>query len=149
MHFPPILAEQEVNPSSGPRSALSPIRVLHIEDDWSVARAIARLLRLNGYEVVSAATREELLRNFKVEGWQPDIILADYQLSGGNTSEILIAEVASRIGSKPPTIVLAGTMEPQGRRACEAYADRVLYKPADMKVLLRELDSLLKNKAES
>ena len=33
---------------------IDPVVVLHIEDDLSVARAVARLLRLQGYEVVGA-----------------------------------------------------------------------------------------------
>ncbi len=45
--------------SRAPGAAV-PIKVLHIEDDPSVARSMARLLRLKGYEVVSAATREEV-----------------------------------------------------------------------------------------
>jgi hypothetical protein len=33
------------------------IKILHIEDDPSVARAMARVLRLLGYEVISEAPR--------------------------------------------------------------------------------------------
>ena len=136
----------EIDCPSGLSSAALPVRVLHIEDDLGVARAFARLLRLKGYEVRSGATRREVLSHFNINGWRPDIIVADYQLASGTTSESLVAEVASRVGSRLPTIVLAGTMAPQGRRACEAFADRVLYKPVDLEVLLREFEALLNRK---
>jgi CheY-like chemotaxis protein len=42
-----------MNNQTGP--AMRP-KVLHIEDDPSVARAVARLLRIQGYEVTSAAS---------------------------------------------------------------------------------------------
>ena len=137
-----LRANEEGGRTSGPPSAETPIRVLHIEDDLSVVHAVGRLLRLNGYAVRSGATRIEVLSHFDIDGWRPDIILADYQLADGATSESIVAAVAERLGSKIPTIVLAATMEPLGRQACEAFAQRVLGKPADIDVLLRELEAL-------
>jgi CheY-like chemotaxis protein len=58
------------DPISGPRSA--PI-VLHIEDDQSVARAVARLLRLEGHEVISAASGDEAIQLLE-DGLLPDLI---------------------------------------------------------------------------
>src|SRR5258708_2526723 len=64
------------------------IKVLHIEDDPSVLRAIARALSLRGYEVFSAATRGEALRHLEVRGFRPDIILTDYVLGEGFTGDM-------------------------------------------------------------
>lgn len=47
------------------------IRVLHIEDDPSVAKSIARALRFAGVEVASAATREEAIDHVEVRGLVP------------------------------------------------------------------------------
>jgi DNA-binding response OmpR family regulator len=112
--------------------------VLHIEDDLSVARAMARVLRLRGYEVFSAATREDVMQHFKVPGWRPDLILADFHLAGGCTSEAIVTEVALRLGSRPPTIVLTGSKDPRADHAAKKFADRILIKPVDVDVLLRE-----------
>lgn len=43
-------------------------KVLHIEDDPGVARSMAMLLRLQGYEVFSAATRDEAMHHVEVLG---------------------------------------------------------------------------------
>ena len=51
--------------------------VLHIEDDLSVARAVARLLRLQGYEVVGAVSSDRAIHLIE-EGLVPDLILTDY-----------------------------------------------------------------------
>jgi PAS domain S-box-containing protein len=142
-----IRAENNVSRAPGLSSSGAPIRVLHIEDNLSVARAIGRVLRLKGYEVFSAATREEAIRHFDVHGWRPDVILADFQLAGGSTSEIIVAEIAARLGSKPPTIVLAGTMDLRTESAAKSFADRVLIKPVDFEVLLHELNVVLNRDA--
>lgn len=53
------------------------IKVLHIEGDPSVTGAMARLLRLRGYEVISAGSGDEAIQ--LVEGGLiPDLILTDY-----------------------------------------------------------------------
>jgi PAS domain S-box-containing protein len=142
-----IRAENNGGGAPSLSSSRAPIRVLHIEDNLSVARAIARVLRLNGYEVFSAATREEAISHFDVHGWRPDVILADFQLARGRTSETIVAEIAARLGSRPPTIVLAGTMDLRTESAAKSFADRVLIKPVDFEVLLHELDVVLNRDA--
>ena len=44
---------------------------------------MAMLLRLEGYDVVSAASRDEALRHIEVHGLRPALILCDYQLPMG------------------------------------------------------------------
>ena len=53
-------------------------QVLHIEDDPGVASSMALLLRLEGYGVVSAATRNQALDQITLNGLEPDLILCDY-----------------------------------------------------------------------
>jgi PAS domain S-box-containing protein len=119
-----------------------PIKVLHIEDDPSVARSMARVLRLEGYEVASAATRNEALQHLEVHGLRPDLILTDSQLRNGFTSDQIVAEIAARLLFKPPTIMLTGAGN-QHVSQCRSFADRILAKPVDIKVLLREIECLV------
>jgi CheY-like chemotaxis protein len=121
------------------------IKVLHIEDDPSVALCIARLLRAGGYEVASAATREEAMQHLEVHGFRPDVILTDYQLEFGVTGDVIVAEIAARLQFKPPTIMLTGIASQQVKSA-KSFADRVLAKPVDISVLLREIESLLRDR---
>jgi CheY-like chemotaxis protein len=121
------------------------IKVLHIEDDPGVARCIARVLRACGYEVASAATRNEAMQHLDVHGFRPDVILTDYQLERGVTGDVIVAEIAARLQLKPPTIMLTGIASQQVRRAT-SFADRVLAKPVDTDVLMREIESLLRER---
>ena len=117
------------------------IKVLHIEDDPSVARSMARVLRLKGCEVFSASTREEAIQHVEF-GLRPDLILTDFQLGARFTSEEIVVEIVARLQFKPPTIMLTGTAGQPVDKA-KAFADRILPKPIDTEVLLREIEALL------
>jgi len=123
--------------------ARKPLKVLHIEDDPSVARSIGRALRLKGYEVVSAASRDEAIERITVRGFRPDLILTDFDLGQRCcTGDIVVAEIAARLCFKPHTILLTGTSGALAHRA-HAFADRILIKPVDMDALLRAIKGLL------
>jgi len=114
------------------------IKVLYIEDDPSLAESMARALRLAGMEVASAATREEAIEHVEVHGLRPDVILTDFHLGKGLTSETVVAELAVRLHFKPPTILLTGS----GVLGTRRFADRVLSKPVHIVALLRAIDDL-------
>lgn len=118
------------------------IKILHIEDDPSVARSMARILRLRGFEVASAATHDEVIRHLAVDGFRPDLILTDFQLGLGFTAEKIVAEITAQFGFKPPTIMMTG-IAGQNLDHARAFADRILAKPVDIHVLMREIAALL------
>jgi two-component system CheB/CheR fusion protein len=120
--------------------------VLHIEDDPGVARSIALLLRLEGYEVVSAATRDEALHHVRDGALRPDLVLSDYQLPMGIRGDTIVAEIAAWLGFKPPTIMLTGDTTDDHIARAGRIADRVLPKPVDVDLLLREIGRLLEGR---
>jgi CheY-like chemotaxis protein len=117
------------------------LKVLHIEDDPGFARAVARLLRTEGYEVISAATGAEAVQAVE-NGLVPDVILADYHLPFEMTGDQVVAEITTRLGFRPPTIILASVESPNVEKVM-AVADRIFKKPADMLLVLREMQHLL------
>lgn len=121
------------------------IKVLHIEDDPSVVRAIARALRASGCEVASAAGRDEALQHLEVDGFRPDVILTDFQLEMGVTGDVVVAEITARLIFKPPTIMLTGIVSQQVPGA-QSFADRTLAKPVDIDALLREIENLMRER---
>jgi CheY-like chemotaxis protein len=120
---------------------MAPSKVLHIEDDPSVSRSVARLLRLHGYEVISAASGDEAIQLVE-HGLIPELILSDYHLPLEMTCDRVITEIETRLGFKPPTIVLASVSGIESE-TMRSVADRVFVKPADMDVLFRKIASLL------
>ncbi len=119
------------------------IQLLHIEDDPGVARSMAMLLRLEGYDVVGAASRDEALQHIEVHGLRPHLILCDYQLPLGITGDEIIAEIAVLLDRKTPTIMLTGDISKNHVARALKIADRILPKPVDINLLLREIEILL------
>ena len=115
--------------------------VLHIEDDKSCARAVALFLGLQGYEVVSAASSDEVIHLIEA-GVVPDLIIADYHLPRDITGDQVVVEIMTRLGFRPPTIMLASLSGSDVERV-KSVADRIFVKPTDMNVILREIEFLL------
>jgi two-component system CheB/CheR fusion protein len=128
--------------SSAAAPASSGAKVLHIEDDPGVARSMAMLLSLEGYDIVSAASRDEALQRISIEGLRPDLILCDYQLPLGITGDEIVAEIAALLHAKPPTIMLTGDISDEHIARAKRIADRILPKPVNVNLLLREMESL-------
>ena len=81
----------------------------------------------------------------KDHGLRPDLILCDYQLPLGFTGDKIVAEVAALLNLKPPTILLTGDIAHRHLENAKAMADRILPKPVEINLLLREMASLLGN----
>jgi two-component system, chemotaxis family, CheB/CheR fusion protein len=116
------------------------IKLLYIEDNPSVARSMAKLLRLYGYDVISAATRDEAMQHVKVRGLRPDLILTDFELPNGFSGDKIVSEIAARLRFRPPTIMLTGGTEDLHGKVIDV--DRILAKPVDIKLLVREIELL-------
>jgi two-component system CheB/CheR fusion protein len=97
------------------------------------------LLRLEGYEVTSAATAEAALRAIDGAHYRPDLIVTDYQLPGGTTGVEVVKTLAARLGFKPPTILLTGDISERLKEDAALVAERILPKPVDIDRLLSEL----------
>ena len=138
--YPKFGGNRTVSVEPTPRHA-GAIKVLHIEDDPSVARSVARLLRLQGYEVISAASGDDSIQLVE-DGLVPDLILTDYQLPSGMTGDQVITEIETRLGFRPPTIMLASVPGSCVDKIASA-ADTVFAKPTDMDVVLLEIGRLL------
>ena len=138
--FPAVLASTTALP---PALCAGAIKVLHIEDDPGILRSMAILLRLEGYEVTGAASRDEALRRIEVEALRPDLILCDYQLPLGYTGDEIVAEIAAHLRFKPPTIMLTGDIAEAHVKKALLVADRILPKPVDITLLLRDIEALL------
>ena len=138
-----IPAERVTTPVFIPAASTGVIRVLHIEDDPGISRSMEMLLRLEGYEVIGAASRDEALQQIEVHGLRPDLILCDFQLPMGFTGDEIVADIATRLQFKPPTIMLTGDIADAHVQKARLIADCILPKPVDINLLLREIEALL------
>jgi len=82
--------------------------ILHVEDDESMRRATALLMRLEGYETREAASGEQALAQVGALRGRLDVLIADYHLGGGLTGTEVAEELARLLGHAVPTIILTG-----------------------------------------
>lgn len=118
--------------------------VLHIEENPGAAASMALLLRLEGYEVITAASHREAHQHLTDRALRPDFILCDYRLPMGQTAAQLLAELAPLLPVKHATILLTDDLAGKCLENAQAIADRVLPKPVDADLLLRHMMQLLR-----
>ena len=113
-------------------------RVLVVDDDPQLARALRITLRAAGYDVVTAADGRTALRD--ASATHPDIIVLDLGLPDLDGTEVLA-------GLRPwytgPVLVLSARVDSQDKvGALDAGADDYVSKPFDMNELLARLRAL-------
>jgi two-component system KDP operon response regulator KdpE len=117
-----------------------PARVLIVEDEPALLRALRIDLRARGYEVLTAATGQDALAQARRR--PPDAVLLDLGLPDGDGTGV-ITEL--RGWSRAPVIVLSGRTSAQDKiGALDAGADDYVTKPFAMDELLARLRAVLR-----
>lgn len=117
-------------------------RVLLAEDHDDTRDALAMLLQLKGYEVLTARDGEEALR--LAAKARPDVVITDFDMP-----RVDGAELARQLRSMQPTfdevpiLVLTALGPTMVVRAMEAGADAYIAKPVDFQTLDAALQELV------
>jgi DNA-binding response OmpR family regulator len=120
-----------------------PLRVLVIEDEPELLRALAQALREDGYAVDAAADGEEGL--YKATSWDYDAVVLDLMLPRLNGWEVL---ARLRRDRKTPVLILTARDAVADRvRGLDAGADDYLVKPFELVELLARLRALIRRAA--
>jgi len=93
-------------PYAAPARAAAP-RILLVDDDQAVRDATAMLLRVDGCQVVAAATLEEAIRCVR-EDPCIDLVVTDYHLGAGKTGLDVIASVREILGNHCKAVLITG-----------------------------------------
>lgn len=132
-----------VNEPERPRGyGLFGTRVLLVENDADVLRAMTSLLERWQCSVRAATSTEEALDALGDTGWIPDIVIADQHLDGGDLGTSTILEIRDYLGRPVPALITtADTSEPVARAARGAGTElmRKPLKPAQLRALLAHL----------
>jgi DNA-binding response OmpR family regulator len=116
-------------------------RILVIDDDKLLQRAITFKLRASGYEVITANdvyTALELIDKHKIDGVISDIMMPD--ISGLSLLSLLKQFYFNRI----PVIVISSLGKEQaGASAMDLGAYSFLEKPIDFDELLKQVSNML------
>lgn len=123
-----------------PGGAAPDTRVLVVDDDPSLLRALTISLRAGGYDAVGAVSGEEALD--RVAHWHPEVVLLDLGLPGIDGTEVI---QGVRGWSQVPIIVLSARHErPSKVEALDLGADDYLTKPFGMDELLARVRAALR-----
>ncbi len=117
-------------------------RILVVDDEPQIRRALSRTLEANGFDVRVVETGEEALTSLR---WRPDVILLDLMLP-----DLDGLEVARRIreqASIPILVLSARGEEPQKVLALDQGADDYITKPFGTEELLARIRVALRHAA--
>lgn len=111
-------------------------RVLIVDDDDGIRRALASALARSGFDVATANDGEPALRLADVA--TPDIVVVDYNMPTGGLQ--VVRALKQRHGTAIYVAVLTGEDDATTRTSCrDAGADAVLIKPIAIGELRRVL----------
>ena len=115
-------------------------RILIVDDEPQILRALATTLRGAGYEIETAATGEAALAQAAVR--PPDALILDLVLPGSSGTEVCRA---LREWSQVPVLVLSAVGEEREKvAALDAGADDYVTKPFGIEELLARLRAVLR-----
>jgi PAS domain S-box-containing protein len=116
--------------------------VLIVDDEPAVVDATSLLLEMEGFDVLSAASVDEVKACLDQISTAPDLLITDYHLRCGETGVAAIRAVRERFDSNVPVILLSGDTS---NRITMAEIEDVTFftKPVDVDALLVKVHGLL------
>ncbi|MGE5514856.1 MAG: ATP-binding protein [Bacteroidota bacterium] len=108
-------------------------RILVVDDEVLVRNALEMVLVEMGHQVDSAETVEEALQQSRAHN--PELVIADFRLSGGTTGIDVIRAVRESCGRDLPAVVLTGDTDPATIRRIVGEGLHLLHKPLRLDAL--------------
>ena len=118
---------ETAEPPRARQRSLANRTILILENDPTVSLALAAILRDWGAVAVEAATIEAALDSLAAA--TPDIVIADYQLDGGENGIEALDRLQARLRRRLPAILLSGDMAPADLRRMRDSGHYILSKP--------------------
>jgi len=116
------------------------VRILHVEDNRTVAEAVKETLELEGWEVETCTDGAAALKKI-LDDTHYDLLLLDYDLPGVSGIELVRRARSVAHRENTPIIVLSAALGEAEAR--EAGANEFLHKPEDIRNLVETITRLL------
>ncbi|HKV39619.1 MAG TPA: response regulator [Blastocatellia bacterium] len=115
-------------------------RILVVEDDFDTLNPLSELLRLKGYDVITASEVDIALMEARAE--RPDLIVTDIALPGKSGLQFISSVRCDDLIRSTPIIVISGCGPVVLLEAANAGANLCLEKPIDIDRLWAALSSV-------
>jgi CheY-like chemotaxis protein/tetratricopeptide (TPR) repeat protein len=121
------------------------VRILHVEDDKTVAGIVKEMLEEQGWHVETCADGNAALKKITGED-EYDLLVVDYDLPGVNGLELISS--ARELDHRCDTPMVVLTASPVEAAARDAGADVFLQKPKDVSSLVETINGLLEEREQ-
>lgn len=138
-----IAQTRAVGVPSLPAQRFDALDVLIVDDDITVNQSAAALLQELGCHVVQASGTQEALE--RVQDWTPDLVLADFRLSDGDSGLKTIQALRRSLPHLPAVLISGDTAPYRLKEAADAHL-RMLHKPLRLELLQQVLSEALSQK---
>lgn len=116
-------------------------RVLIVENDPNMRRAVAMLLGGWGFETISVSGVAEAIA--AAEARRPDLVVTDYRLDNGETGIDVLRDLSPLWRRRPPAIIISAEDTASIRQEAGTLARKVLRKPFTDKALREAIEAIL------
>jgi signal transduction histidine kinase len=103
--------------------------VVLIEDERVIREATRTLLTDWGCRVIASASTDGVIDEMRGTGETPDLIIADYRLTGGDTGINAIHEIQRACARQVPAVLITGDVAADHLKLAQASGYPVLHKP--------------------
>jgi signal transduction histidine kinase/CheY-like chemotaxis protein len=113
-----------------------------VDDEEIIREGILQLLQMWNYEVVAAASSDELLAQLDQIGRQPDVLITDYRLADNVTGIDVITALHSKYQQDIPALIVTGDTDQKRITQMKIGHWQVLHKPvpaAKLRAFLRSV----------
>lgn len=123
-------------------------KILFVEDDLSLQKSIAYILKKEGFSVISTNRGEDAIKLALKE--QPDLILLDLILPGIDGFEVCkILKRTPAIANIYIVMLTGKRMVTDITRGLEQYADDYITKPFEPAILIARIHAILRRKSKA
>ncbi|MGF7207876.1 PAS domain S-box-containing protein [Skermanella aerolata] len=118
-------------------------RVLVIEDDVIVLQALELLLDQWGCDVIATSGYDEAIAGLTGQSQAPDLVIADFRLSGPASGIVAIRQIAKMMQVDLPGLIITGDTDPRRLKEARLSGYPLLHKPVSALALRAAVATLL------
>ncbi len=125
---------------------LSALLVLVIDDEIAIQEAMSNILEEWGCQTITAGSADEAFEIMSDIDEQPDVVIVDLRLRGGESGLDVIDAFCQAFSSPFSSLILTGDIEASRLQEVHASGLPIMHKPCDTQALYHFLNDVSRNK---